>query len=347
MAKGLFTQGMCVLLREPVSAESVRERLSEFNWVRDHESESDDDAPLTLVYEYDPDSDGHLLVTPSTEPWPDDLGDPETTPERFIAWSLGQYGPLAFPGCLRRAGEQSWGWPDGPQKIDGHRCHIRLLVSYILGNGDTEDGVADDSPLLPDDYNPLEELQFLTRAVESLLQLPEAIGYFNPGGEVLRDGDGLRQGLNHAWNFEMPPLEMWTNVRLFQASGGWTLMDTVGNGQLDLPDVEAVYPADKFEPSDVERFLRSASLYLMQNEDEVADGDTADGPGDQTWSAIECADGLSDPPRETIRWVPADADDVPPELLDPGLEEDEQFDEDALDADTPHDPDLDCDLEAE
>ncbi|MFG0261570.1 MAG: DUF4261 domain-containing protein [Novipirellula sp. JB048] len=337
MAKGLFTQGMCVLLREPVSIAALEERLKCFELVGRHRSIEDDDAPETLVMKYRDEVGGHLLITLSRSPWPDDMGDPDESPERFVAWSLGQFGPLAFPGCLQRASEQSWGWEEGAAAIKEHQAHIRVLISYVLGVEEAESD-DEDVALVPEDYDALHEMQFITRAVTELLQLPQAICYFNPGGEVLREETGLRQGLNYAWNHELPPLDMWTNVRIFKADEAWTLMDTVGNGQLDLPDLEAVYPAEKFEASEIERFLRNASLYMLTSDEEVEDGDTADGPGDLTWRALECEEALSDPPRPTIRWVPRD--DTPPEaFLDRGETLDE-FDEDELDDDFLDDDDL-------
>jgi hypothetical protein len=332
MAKGLFTQGMCVLFRKPVDIAELQERLNDFHCVGQHESMDDDDAPQTLVYDYAPESNGHLLVTPANAPWPDDMGDPDESPERFVAWSLGQYAPLAFPGCLERAGEQSWGWEDGGENVKEHTAHIRLLISYVLGVEDPNDH-DDDVPLLPEDYDPLKELHFLSKAVASLLDMPDAICYFNPGGEVLRDDDGLRRGMNYAWSHELPPLDMWTNVRLFRATEEWSLMDTVGNGQFDLPDLEAVYTTEDFEPSDIEGFLRSASLYMLQGGEKVEDGDTAEGPGEINWMAMECIDALSDPPRPTIRWVPETDNSPPAELMDRGslpANESDDFDEDLV-----------------
>lgn len=328
MAKGLFTQGMCVLLRQPISIATLQERLKGFTLVGQHESMDDEDAPQTLVYDFRPEVSGHLLVTPASGKWPDDMGDPDESPERFVAWSLGQFAPLAFPGCLQRAGEQSWGWEEGGDQIHEHQAHVRLLISYVLGVDEPEEE-DEDVPLVPDDYDPLGELNFLTKAVEALLEIPEAICYFNPGGEVLRDEGSLRRGLNYAWSHDLPPLDMWTNVRLFKATESWSLMDTVGNGQLDLPDLEAIYDSERFEPGEIEGFLRSASLYMMQADEEVEDGDTADGPGELNWSAMECVDALSDPPRPTIRWVPQDGSEPPEELLERG--ELPEFDEEQLD----------------
>ncbi|MEM6468329.1 MAG: DUF4261 domain-containing protein [Planctomycetota bacterium] len=331
MAKGLFTQGVCVLLRKPVALTVLQERLSSFQLVGVQESAVDQASPETLVFDFRPDVGGHLLVTPSSECWPDDMGDPESEPDTFVAWSLGQFAPLAFPGCLRRATEQSWEWEQGPEEVASHRAHLRLLISYVLGSeeADEESDEPSDSEevvLIPEDYDALGEMAFLTKAVSALLDLPEAICYFNPGGEVLRDQNGLRQGLNFAWNYEVPPLDMWTNVRLFKGEEPWRLMDTVGMGQLDVPDMEAVYNDRRYEPADVERFLRDACLYLMQSDEEFGEGDTADGPGETSWTVMECSESLSDPPRETLRWLPDDGADPPEAFLRRSSETAEEMD---------------------
>ena len=326
MAKGLFTQGMCVLLRKPMPLEEIQERLEAFELVA-HQESDDEESPETLVYAFRPEVGGHLLVTPTLAPWPDDMGDPDESPERFVAWSLGQFGPLAFPGGLERAASQSWGWDDAEDFVNEHVAYVRLLISYVIG-GDEEDD-DEDLPMVPDDYDSMSELTLLTRAVTAILESPEAICYFNPGGEVLRDANRLREGLNHAWSHELPPLDMWTNVRIFSEDDDWVIMDTVGNGQFDLPDMEVVCRREKYPPGEVENFLRHATLYLLAGDEDVCTGDTADGPGDITWAAIECAQSLSDPPRPTVRWIPNDDDPPPANLLDPGDEEpsDEDFDE--------------------
>lgn len=329
MTKGLFTQGMCVLTRVPTAIAEVEARLSTFTLAGRQHSIEDDHAPETLIYEFRPQVNGHLLVTPASNAWPDDMGDPDESPEKFVAWSLGQYGPLAFPGCLQRAADQSWGWEEGSQRVAQHQAHVRFLISYILGADDAEEG--EDVPMVPADYDPIAEMKFLTKAVSAVLEMPEAICYFNPGGEVIRDEAGLRRGLNQAWNHQLPPLDMWTNVRIYRADEAWSLMDTVGNGQFDLPDLEAVFENEKYDPAEVEGFLRSASLYLLRGEEDIEEGDTADGPGNVSWQALECNEALSDPPRPTIRWIPKDDTQPPPGLLERGALP--EFDEDFVDFD--------------
>jgi hypothetical protein len=110
--------------------------------------------------------------------------------------------------------------------------------------------------------------------------------------------------------------------------------------------LEAIYHNEDYQPSEVEGFLRSASLYLLQGDEEVEEGDTADGPGNLNWTAMKCADALSDPPRPTIRWIPQDGSQPPDDLLDRGsdpelndeswVEEEESIDEnDDLDEELP------------
>lgn len=381
MAKGLFTQGICVLLEHAVDVEQIRSALSgSFEVVGQLPEAGEAGGDQTLVLQYRPEAGGHVLVTLSADPWPDDMGDPEESAERFVSWSLGQYGPLAFPGCLRRACDQSWGWPVGAEVARQHRAHIRVLISYVLDQSDDgsdgesvlpgdglldsdlaggdltggdsasgdlasddlaggesldldflEDDGVEDMPLMPDEYDAVAELQFLMRVTSPLMELPGALCYFNPGGEVLRDASGLRQGLNDAWQKDVPPLDMWTNVRLYQAAEDWSLMDTIGNGQFDLPDMEAIFVSDSFEPPVIEEFLRALSAFSLREDNDFEDGDTADGPGGVVWRALECDEGLTDPPRPTIRWI-AETDDEPPaELLETGFEDqDVELDEDEL-----------------
>lgn len=312
------------MLREPVALETLREALADFGIVGQQEPENGAE-PTNLVLPFRPEVEGHVLITTSDEPWPDAMGDPTDEPDLFVAWSLGQFGPLAFPGCLQRAVEQTWEWEDGREAAPQHTAHLRILVSYVLVGDD--EITNSEAPLVPVDYDAIEELHFLTKVVTRLLELPQAICYFNPGGELLRDAEGLREGLNFAWAHDLPPLDMWTNIRLFRATDEWSLMDTIGNGQLDIPDLEAIFRSDDYEPTDVHLFLRNASLFLLNAEEELEDGDTADGPGGIAWIAMECDDGLSDPPRPTIRWVPDDGATPPVDLLETGREEPEEDEE--------------------
>jgi hypothetical protein len=85
---------------------------------------------------------------------------------------------VTFPEELKRARQHSWGWPEGATIADRHSVFVRILASYVFG-------VPDGAPIFPKGYNPLAELEFLTRIALALLRLPGALCYFNPNGEAL------------------------------------------------------------------------------------------------------------------------------------------------------------------
>ncbi len=320
VARGLYTQGAAVLLSEPIDFARIEPAVSGFQKLGLQTSPDGSEHPLLLLDDDQP-GGGQAIVVLSDQPWPDSMGTPEEAPELFMAWSLGQFGPLTYPDCLQRAMEQSWRWDEGAEEASKHVAHVRVLYSYVLGSEDI-DSLTDTEgtpSFIPTDADGVDELNYITRVISRLLELPEAICYFNPGGEVLMNAEDLRAGLNDCWQHELIPVDAWTNVRLFRASETWTLMDTVGNEQFDLPDLEVIFENDQFDPSDVESFLRNVVLCLLMDDIEINDGDTADGPGEQDWQAVLCHDGLNDPPRPTIRWFPATSQ-PPEDLLDPGQE---------------------------
>ena len=92
-------------------------------------------------------------------------------------------------------------------------------------------------------------------------------------------------------------------------------MDSVGNWQLDIPDHEVGFPSADFSPQEVDNFIRNASLYILKNGNIIKDGDTMDGPGNIRWQARHFKNGLSAPPRNTLRWLPFGSKSVPDRLL--------------------------------
>jgi hypothetical protein len=206
-------------------------------------------------------------------------------------------------GALARAVQQCWGWEPGRGAADRHAAFLRLRC--------TATATSDDDPRAG--------LTAVTEAAAVLLALPGALCYFNPRGEVLRDAAGLRAGLDHARAHGLPPLDVWCNVRLFPADDGGALMDTVGNGQLGLPDVEACFGAGVCDGVEVDYFLRDVTLYLLRRGAAIGDGDLLDGPGDLRWGARRCERGLADPPRPVLRLVPEDGSAVPDPLPGAGI----------------------------
>jgi hypothetical protein len=83
-------------------------------------------------------------------------------------------------------------------------------------------------------------------------------------------------------------------------------MDTVGNHQLEIRDVEAIFPAAKLEPGDVDYYLRNVTHYLLDLDREMRTGEAIDGPGESnlSWTTEVLEASLIDPPRRVLRLFP-------------------------------------------
>jgi len=310
MAKGFFTQSACVLLSEPTSLDAVAPLLSEFQIVKRVDQSVDQNlSGPALILAFRPEVNGYVNVDVRNHVWPDHMGDPKTDPMLFAAWTMGHWGPHAFPGNLRRAREQLWTWTEGKETTQRHAALIHISTSYIFG-------LAKDAPIVPADYDPLPEIRFVTRIALALLKHPAALAYFNANGEVLADEKLLRKSLKYHDQHKIPPFDIWSNVRLLNPNNGWMIMDTVGMEQLDRPDLEACFPAKQYDLGQVSYFLRNCCLYLLTKGEIVKDKDTMNGPGDVKWQAHYVKKELSAPPRRLIRWFPLDGSQPPPEMCD-------------------------------
>lgn len=306
--KGMFTQGVCILLERHAPLHEIEATLTDFD-VRGSRDAAETWAfsGPSLVVAYRPECNGFVAVDSVDEHWPDHMGDPKKEPMIFAGWSMGHFGPFAYPGSLQRAAEQCWSWKAGKTVSNRHNAFVRIRSSYAFG-------AKEDDPVMPSDYQSLPELEFVTNVASCLLDLRGVICYFNPNGEVLRSQDALRQSLNYGWANSLPPLDAWTNVRLFNVNAEWSLMDTVGNAQLDIPDAEACFHSESFDFGEVDNFLRNVSLYLLNNGEVINDGDTMDGPGGIRWQSRRFKTGICDPPRRVLRWLPMDDRPVPAEI---------------------------------
>jgi Domain of unknown function (DUF4261) len=309
--KGFFTQGMAILLHNALPLQAIEERLGDFEIVKRMEASGPwvfGGGPTVLVA-YRPEVNGYVSVEVVDRCWPDQMGDTKAEPDVFAAWGMGHFGPGAWPGGLERACRDSYGWPED-RLVPQHQAFVRILCSYVLGAGG-------DAPIKPSSYDPLPELEFMTRIAGAIVHLPEAVCYFNPNGECVRDARGFQKALDYHASAELMPLELWVNVRLFNfsdAEPAWSLMDTVGMSQLDTPDHEACYQSDVYATAEVENFLRNASAYLVQRGPIIGDGHTMDGPAGIRWQAFIVDEGLLVPPREVLRWFPQDQGKVPAKL---------------------------------
>jgi len=308
MPKGFFTQSACVLLSNATSLDALEPLLSEFQIAKRVEQTTDPNlGGPSLILSYRPEVNGYVNVDVRNRKWPDHMGDPKTEGMLFAAWTMGHWGPYAFPGGLRRAQEQLWAWPDGKAVVERHAAVIHISTSYIFGT-------AKDAPVAPADYDPLPEIHFLTRIALALLKHPDALAYFNANGEILADEKLLRKSLEYHAQHQLPPFDIWTNVRVLNPNNGWMIMDTVGMEQLDRPDLEACFPSKAYDLGQVSYFLRNCCLYILNKGEVIKDKDTMNGPGDINWQAHHVQKELSAPPRRLIRWFPMDESKPPEEM---------------------------------
>src|SRR5262245_53670925 len=225
MPKGFFMQGLVVLLRQDVALAELRDRLSGYKVVKEVPAGPDwTFGGPALVVEYRPQVNGFVSIDVVPRRWPDHMGDPQRETTLFGAWTTGHFGPYTFPGGLERAAQQSWRWDGAQEAVAGHQAFLRIRLSYIFG-------ASKDAPVMPKDGNPLDELRFLTGLAREILAHPAALCYFNPNGEVLLPHQELGESADFSAAHDLPPLDLWSNIRLFQVSDTWSLMDCVGNWQ--------------------------------------------------------------------------------------------------------------------
>lgn len=310
--KGMFTQGVAVLFGKCPILDDVEAGLADFSIVkRTPPSAEWAFGGPGLVLEFRPEVNGYVSIDICDREWPDSMGSTTTETENmtFGAWALGNFGPFTYPGNLRRAAQQAWLWPHARDVVGRHDSFVRVRTSYVFG-------ARDEMPVLPPDYEPVAELVHVSKLARGLLNVPQALAYFNPNGECLASAAKMDECLARFVEGGPIPQELWANVRLFNLDGHapWVVMDTVGMAQLDVPDHEACCDGDAFDLSEVGSFLRNAADYVHRNGEIIQNGDTMDGPGGIRWQGVGFENGLLDPPRRVIRWFPLDGRKPPPGL---------------------------------
>lgn len=307
--KGFYTQAVAILFTGEIGVKQIEKCLSRYKIVKlVAASDNWEFGGESLVVEYKPEVNSLILIDVVNQRWPDHMGDPKEEPTLFSTWSMGHFGPFVYPYNLKRAYEQSWRWENSKEVVANHNSFVRIRLSYIFGAGE-------DTPVMPKDNDPIEELKFITEAANSILKHPASLCYFNPSGEVLLSKRMLADSISFNDNNNLPWFDIWSNVRLFKLDDNWTLMDCVGNWQLDIPDQEVAFPTGEFSPEEVDNFIRNVSWYLIENGMVIKDGNTIDGPGNIRFQCSIFENGICDPPREILRWMPQKAKNIPENLL--------------------------------
>ncbi len=302
MAKGFFTQSACLLTNGQTTLENVQSALHQqgFHIVKETPAQENwQFGGPTLVVAFLPDVNGYAAVDVVHQTWPDTMGDPKSDSMTFVAWSTGHFGPFAYPGNLARAQQHAWTWQPGRTIPESHRGFIRIRTSYVFGG-------KEDAPVFPKDYDPVAEMMFLTRAVMALLKVPGVICYFNPNGEVLRDDPSFQEVWDACNEQQKLPLPLWMNVRFFNLTEKLGFMDTVGNRQLEIREVEAIFPKARYDPGNIDYYLRNVTHYLLDLDREIKTGEEIDGPGESnlSWTMEVLEQGVVEPPRQVLRLYP-------------------------------------------
>ncbi len=301
----LFSQSAYILVFKAPTLDELAKVLAPFGPLGPTEAPADGHWALggaSFIIDH-PEGGGRVLVDVVDKRWPDDMGDPVQDPVLFAAWSAGGFGPAVFPGNLERAGKQAWAWRQASGAVRSHQAFVRLRSTF-----------GEAGP--PEGHDARQELLFLTRIAQPILALQTSLAFFDPSGETLRPRGFVDQALADCDADGVAPLDLWINVRIGRLTDGWMLMDTVGMGQLGLPDIEACFKADAYTFEAVDSFLRQVSEYLVDAGDVLGNGDGIEGPGGISWECVRAEQGLNAPPRATVRLLPEDGVERTRQVLD-------------------------------
>ncbi len=303
MQRRFFSQCFCLLTDGSTSIASIAKHVRASGLSIERQmpaSENWQHAGETIVVPFQSGVGGGVSIDVVEYPWPDHMGDPKSDTMTMSAWSMGFFGPFAFPGGLQRAVVHAWGRPAGRSIVPAHRGVVRLRTSSIPE--------ASSNPAAkPRNGDALLELQFLTHLVSAVGSAPGVMCYFNPNGEVLQDLARFKSISDACQRQEKIPLQLWANVRLFKLTADFGIMDTVGNEQFDVMDIETIYPTGKYDPATIDYYMRNVTHYLLDMDRELQTGEAIDGPDERelSWVIESRESAVTHPPRRALRLSPA------------------------------------------
>jgi hypothetical protein len=162
-------------------------------------------------------------------------------------------------------------------------------------------GAGDEAPIEPEGRAWRTDLDATFDAALAVLHVPGAIAYFDPNAELLLSPDEIEARRAHAREHAMDPIDLVSHARLFRPDAAHSLVDTVGMGRVELPDLEVPFVA-ALDPNEVVRFVRNVSLYHLRRGEPIPSGDTIDGPGGR-YRAHAFDESLVAPPRPVLRLL--------------------------------------------
>src|SRR6266542_4613449 len=103
MPKGFFSQGVCLLTDGRTTISEIKRALLAGGFQIAKEVPANEDLCFSgpsVVVPFLPQVNGYVSVDVVDKVWPDAMGDPASDPVTFGAWSMGYFGPFAYPGGL-------------------------------------------------------------------------------------------------------------------------------------------------------------------------------------------------------------------------------------------------------
>lgn len=309
--KAMFVQGMTVLTSRRPGTEEVSAALASFGQGMHLKSEGKwIGGSETWMVPYRPDVNGKTLVQYHDRLWPDSMGNPKGSEDEkmcFAAWSMGHFGPMAWPGMLASGKQMAQMLSRQPAVVaaDSHTGFFQILTSYAIGAPKT-------APIWPKEHSAQHEFDFALKVVEALLRIPGTLAYFNPNGAVLKTPSQLNEEKARIGPGTIP-ITLASEPRVFrlQDQGNQFYVDLCAINQLrdDVPDVAAMFP-ESVDLSQVVTLVLNVAAYLIQSGPVIQHNHTIDGPGGQ-WRAELTEEPLIAPSRPTLVFRPAAA---PPPL---------------------------------
>lgn len=250
----------------------------------------------SLVGYLDDQETARLVVEVLPHPWPDKTD--------WDGHPAAEFGLGTEPWGLQRSLEQCWVWDAAPSAVAGHRAVVRVRRETIGVKADDLDSTQEAA------RNVIQ----LIRAALNAANLPGVLAYFQPAGEVLLPIHHVAEMLEHATIAQIPPLDLWSNIRISWLTDDWSLVETIGNIQLDLPDVEIYFKHDQQETNDVAALARAVSLRMLSESSVPSIGQEFATHDGSKFSVVKPTENLLPPNRPIARLLSEDRGDLPKEL---------------------------------
>jgi hypothetical protein len=227
----------------------------------------------------EPDSDSLAFVHPE---YSIRLADATIAAQTLIRMSEQQSDLTSLEGSL----QQSWDFPAARTAVG--QCRGSLLVTDFMTSR----------------LEPRSRVELFQRVVRGMLEVADVRAiHWHPSGRVIEPTayKSAYESGNRGALFAASAI----NVRMFSNERGLIIMDTLGLGALELPDVQCYYRG--LSEDAVAKFLFNLGWYLFSSGNRIADGDTLSGADGRTPWRVRHRRSLLAPSRPVLDIDPGPA----------------------------------------